>query len=160
FATVCLGEKVDPVKALAWAKDIPDENCRLNAFRDIAVAQAKAGDLPGARRTVELIRTPYGYFKLKPWEAIAAAQLKAGDRAAAAATLQEALAAVEQKRQLGIAGWEGTQVEVLVAYAEAQARTGDRAGARATLQRVEQFLTAGTRAEPLGELATLARGQA
>jgi RNA polymerase sigma factor (sigma-70 family) len=157
FAAVCHGEKIDPAQAIAHARDIPDENCRLNALRDIAVAQAEAGDVPGARSTVELIRTPYGYFKLNPLQAIAAAQLKAGDRAAAAATLREALAVVEQKRTNQWGDWLASQVEVLVHYAAAQARAGDRAVARATLERVEQALAADSRPLSLEALITLAR---
>jgi RNA polymerase sigma factor (sigma-70 family) len=136
FSTVCLAEKIDRGKALTWAAKIPDENCRLNAYRDIAVAQAAAGDRAGAHRTVELIRTRYGYFKLQPWKAIAAAELKAGDRTSAQATLRKALDAVEQMRKESWGDSRYSQIDVLLAFAVAQAQAGDHAGARATFGRV------------------------
>jgi RNA polymerase sigma factor (sigma-70 family) len=160
FATVCLAEKLDRGKALTWAAKVPEENCRLNAYRDIAVAQAAAGEVAAARRTVELIRTPYGYFKIGPWKAIAAAQLKVGDKAAAEATLRQAVAAVEQMRKEKWGDWRQTQVDILLAYAVAQGRAGDRDGARTTFGRVEKELATGDRPESSTSLAALARAQA
>jgi RNA polymerase sigma factor (sigma-70 family) len=161
FAAVCLAEKIDPTRAIAHIQENADASCRLSGLRDTAVAQAKAGDMAGARRTVGLMRWPHEYVKLEPWKAIAAAQLKAGDRKAAEATLHEALAAVQQwGMQPKIGNWLiATQVDVLVAYAVAQGRAGDRAGARRTLARVEKLLEPGARAEPLYQLTLLAEGQ-
>src|SRR5207248_1767493 len=98
FGTVVLGERVSAAKALEAVSRIPSENSRLNALRDIATAQAEAGDLAGALLTVERLQGAHGNFRLKPWRAIAAAQLKEGDRAAAEATLAKCLAVVEQNR--------------------------------------------------------------
>src|SRR5205823_5953222 len=120
----------------------------------------KAGDIAGARRTVGLMRWPYEYVKLEPWQEIAAAQLKAGDRKAAEATLREALAAVKQMRAGDLGNYLWREVQFLVNYAVAQGQAGDRAGAKATLARVEKLLEPGSRAEPLNLLTMLAEGQA
>jgi ATP/maltotriose-dependent transcriptional regulator MalT len=156
FAAVIHAEGIDPAEALPFAQAIPDENCRLNAFRDIAAERAKRGDVESALRTVELIQTPYGYFKLKPWEAIATAQLQACDRAGAEATLALALAAVEQERTLNIGGWRMNQVQVLARYAAAQGQAGDREGARATFERVEKVIANFDGPAPASVFVTLA----
>jgi RNA polymerase sigma factor (sigma-70 family) len=158
FAAVCLAEKIDPARAIARAREIPDENYRFNVFIDTAVAQARAGDVAGAQRTVGLIRAP-GYFKLRPWQAIAEAQLKAGDQKAAEVTLREALAVVEEELKQQD-HWFGRKLELLIDYAVAQGRAGDRAGAKATLARVEKLLEPGSRPESTQWLARLAQAQA
>jgi RNA polymerase sigma factor (sigma-70 family) len=159
FAAVCCGEKVSTEKALAWAKEIPDENYRLNACRNIAVAQANAGDVAGALRTVELIRPPLEHARLEPWEAIVAAQLKAGDRAAAQETLAKALAVIERDRAKNRDSALGYEVTILLHYAVAQAGAGDRAAARETFLRVEKLLDPGARPETLTHLPSLAKAQ-
>jgi RNA polymerase sigma factor (sigma-70 family) len=160
FATVSLAEKIDRAKALTWAEKIADENTRLNAYRGIAVAQAEAGDLAGARCSIDLIRTKYGYFRLEPYKALVAAELKAGETKSAQATLNKALEAVEQERKNAWGDWRQTQFHVFLSYAVAQARAGDRVGARATFGRVEKEMRADIRPDSLGNLAALARAQA
>jgi RNA polymerase sigma factor (sigma-70 family) len=158
FAVACLAEKIDTVKALDWAKEILDASWRQSALRNTAVAQAKAGDIAGARRTVGLMRWPDESAKLDSWQEIAAAQLRAGDKKAAEGTLRQALAVLEQIRKEESHGnnlWQ--EVQFLVNHAVAQGQTGDRAGAKATLARVEKLLEPGARAERLNLLHLLPR---
>jgi RNA polymerase sigma factor (sigma-70 family) len=157
FVAVTMAEAGDPAAALPLAKEVSEENARLNALRDVAAAQAAAGDVAGAQRTVELVVTPYGYFKLKPWKAIAAAQLKAGDRAGAQATLKLSLGATDQERDLDLSSWRDEKVEVLTEYALAQHRAGDADGARVTLRQAEKTVAEGGPRPSVSGLAGLAR---
>src|SRR5262249_44085021 len=141
YAAMTFAEKIDPARAISYAQEIPDASCRLSVLREAAVAQAKAGDIVGARRTVGLMRWPEEHVKLEPWQEIAATQLRAGDRKAAEGTLREALAALKQIRTWDHQGnylWR--EVQFLVNYAVAQGQAGDREGATATLARVEKLL--------------------
>ena len=102
---------------------------KANAYRVIAEAQANAGDVAGARQTLELAKTSalgigveaqkgFGDLAIaQACNAIAVAEAKAGDVAAAKMTAAQI-------------GYDGMRAITYLAIAETQARSGDAAGAR------------------------------
>ena len=128
--------------ALRATKKIDDADFRAWALRDIAAAQAEAGDIAGALQTAEKIDDA----DARAWALrdIAAAQAEAGDIAEALQTAEKVDDAVRRARALR-------------AIAAAQAEAGDEAGARATvaeaLQTAEKIGEAGDRAWALRDIA-------
>lgn len=106
---------------------IKDGYIRTSALKEVLNAQATAGDVEGAARTVELIQDPAD--KHFPLINIAAAQFESKDFDGARATLRKAYQIAEPKRELHIA---------LYFIGVAQARIGDIKGAAESEKSVDQ----------------------
>lgn len=111
--------------ALSTLRDVPAGE-REVAMGDIARAQARAGDVAGAMRTVEGIKDRTA--RASALRAVAVARMKAGDPSGA---LQVAAAK----------GFEYEKDETLRAIAEAQAQSGDPTGARRTAAMIGSSMT-------------------
>jgi len=137
---------------------------RAEALKEIATAQAEAGDLAGARRTTESIQEQS--WRERALEAIAKIELAKGDVNSALRTasritdgseryevfepLSRALvAAGDIPGALQLAQSFGPEpytmhARILVAIAETQAKMGDPAGARKTLARIQDSCVEGS----------------
>jgi hypothetical protein len=174
--TVVLGQVVTPPSAqtvtgtpparLGAARQIVDEAVRLagtiqdprglGALRTLATAQARAGDVPGALRSMAAVPTnlPDLQTTSDAWSAIATAQARAGDVSAALATLAKTFPNQSKDDALGgiaarlaaegdVQGAMATAATIadpttsdrtLWTIAEGQIRGGDATGALRTLK--------------------------
>jgi serine/threonine protein kinase len=80
----------DLQRALRIADGMVSEVARAEAQREIAVAQAGSGDVEGALKTVESMKTPTGIRAVRALVPIARAQCRQGKMKEARATLQKA----------------------------------------------------------------------
>lgn len=111
--------------SLSTARGIDQASSRENVLAQIAVAQAKSGDVAGAVRTVRGIEDEDQCSKTLA--AVAKAQVAAGDVSGALAT------ALAIKKPTWEIYWTETRASVLLDIAKAQIASGDSTGARATL---------------------------
>ena len=115
-------------EALAAARNISEQSSRSLALRDIAEAQARAGDIPGAIATAREIADPY--HRSRALMSIAGAQAHAGDRQASGRTFASALATAREIVDRQSRSW------ALMSIAGAQARAGDIPGAIGTSREI------------------------
>lgn len=138
-------------EAAAAAAQITHPRHRASAYQRVAVAQAEAGDLSGARKNLEAAKTAAAqisqeHFKAWVYYEIAGAQAKAGDMAGAKATAAE----ISQQDE---------RTTALSDIAEAQIKAGDQAAARQTLElaaaAAARIGDADSRAAACGKIAAL-----
>jgi tetratricopeptide (TPR) repeat protein len=128
-----VGDMVSAKKAISAAKSLADlfthSYSISQAYRSLAEAQAAAGDIDGAKKSVEHIKgeDARADHKFDAQLAISEAQIKAGDREGA----RETLAASGKTADL--IPQADTKLEKRLALAKAQVKAGDGTGARETL---------------------------
>lgn len=117
-----LAEAGDQAEAFQTIELMQDRKGQAQQF--ITEGQAKTGNIPGAKRTADLIRD--WTYKSRAQRSIAEAQLNAGDTAGAKETLASALFAAER---IGNASSTDSEQNYI---AQTQIEAGDIAGARKT----------------------------
>lgn len=147
--------EADVAKLLQRAKEMVSKDNKDRVYREIAVAQAMAGDISGARKTAGEIEDK----EKKDWffRDVAEIQAKVGDIAEAKATaagIQKSYYRIAAYRSIcvvqvetgDVAGAEATAAEIqdtaersaaYSAITEAQIRAGDIVGAKATAYRIQ-----------------------
>ena len=127
--------------ALQEAQRIPTARDKASAYRDIAQAQARAGDVAGARKSIEVVEAAFAEIYGKSggdagsYCEIAEIQILVGDVAAARQALEKAKAAIPSEKER----WPADGVTFYELILPLQLQLGDKAGARESVDAAKRI---------------------